>query len=982
MSNVVLAKGSASVKINPRETEARLVFVPDPSGDGWDTAAINKLAADNNLGACPDPKGLETFLAKAARAKTSESLEMIFCQGIEPEEPVDEHIKWEVLPVPQDMAPFQEETLANAKAPEIFRMKVERIKHEKKIVKPGALPFMAGKEEIAVSWEKKETREEVAVDTEVRELKYADRGVKIGTITPSSPGKPGKSIYGKPIPPPAAADGACLLGKGISREKNELIALVSGFIRIGENWADMVPLSKHSYGINTGIDGLTLFFHFSPGDARFAPPTGEEILAAAAAKGASGGNLVSAAELDEAIAASITTREPLEVFALFHPQEAVARVDISPDKNRATLFLRKGMAGALPLEMKAISQALKESGVHGFDPEQLKTAIHTFMEGKELELKDYVLAQGTPSTRGKDREVQIQAALLSEEEQKPVLARLNEWNSRNASGEGEVDLQKAAGFAFAVKDEVIARVSAESEGEAGKDIYGHVVPGLPGNDPDIKLYRGLELHGSEIVATQDGLLLLEASEKSFRGSVIDYKDAKIEIHFSEDAMEARGDFYREEGPALPLTVETIEKTLADLEIKKGIDWEGVEKACVLARARGKVLGCVLARGEPPLAKGGRAVKWLVPLNVPELSAAGAVVADASVEAGTAGTVQIKTGDPIVELSEPAIDGRPGYDVQGNTIPIDRGTTLTIEHDDSIREEKLGEGERLIAVRSGALTFDGKELKISSIKVIDGDAGPAAGNIKFSGEIRIGGNVRSGCAIIGDSHVIVKGLVEEALISAGGKAVAALGFKGGGKGIIRARAGIEAAFAERGLVMAVGDVKLKRGSILSTIKTNGKLLVTAENGKLAGGVYQARYGIDAADIGSEKGARTEISFGQDYVIKDQIGVCEEEIAKLKRKLSETEETIKAALQKKLPIPDEARKEKIRLVKFLEQLTIKIFTLREKFEEHHNSKVRIRGTVFPGVIIESHDRYYEIKQKRSRVFFYFDRESGSIKEKPLD
>jgi uncharacterized protein (DUF342 family) len=182
-------------------------------------------------------------------------------------------------------------------------------------------------------------------------------------------------------------------------------------------------------------------------------------------------------------------------------------------------------------------------------------------------------------------------------------------------------------------------------------------------------------------------------------------------------------------------------------------------------------------------------------------------------------------------------------------------------------------------------------------------------------------------------------------------------------------------------MSVGDIKLVRGSILSTIKTNGKLFISDENGKLSGGVCQARQGVDAVDIGSEKGARTEISFGQDYLIKDQIGVCEEEIARLRRNLSETEEKIKATLGKKLPLSDEIKKEKVNLVKLIEEIKLKIFTLSEKFEEHHESEVRIRGTVFPGVVIESHNRYYEVQQKRSRVLFYFDRESGMIKERHL-
>jgi uncharacterized protein (DUF342 family) len=74
--------------------------------------------------------------------------------------------------------------------------------------------------------------------------------------------------------------------------------------------------------------------------------------------------------------------------------------------------------------------------------------------------------------------------------------------------------------------------------------------------------------------------------------------------------------------------------------------------------------------------------------------------------------------------------------------------------------------------------------------------------------------------------------------------------------------------------------------------------------------------------------------------------------------------------------------VRIVKFLEQLNMKLFTLREKFEEHYDSEIRIRGTVFPGVVIESHGRYYEVSQQRSAVVFYFDRDSGRINEKQLD
>ncbi|MCL2070168.1 MAG: FapA family protein [Treponema sp.] len=976
MGNTALAKGNASISINDQETEARLLFAPDPEGYGWDAAAINKLASEHQLGAHPDPKALETFLSKAARAKSKETMEMMFARGIDPEPPVGEKINWEALPIPGEMAPFKEEALAKAGPPRIFHVKVEKVKHEQKVQKPGALPFMSGKEEIAVTWEKRETREEVDVNPKVLQVKYADRGKKIGAIIPPVPGKPGKNIFGRLVHPLEAAGESCFLGDGIAKGKEEVSSQVSGFLRIGENWADMVPFAKHVFNINTGIDGLTLFFNFEPGDPRFAVPMGEEILAAAIEKGAPEESLINAEEIDQAIAESLKTGEPVIALTLFHAQEAESRVDINDDKTRATLFLRKGVAGARPLVMKAISQAIKESGIHGIDTERLKADIHAFMQGKDLVLSDYVLVEGFPSSRGMDRELELKVALISKEEQALILDRLKEWYKITVPENTGLVPNEAMSFAFVEKDAVVASISPGSDGEEGKDIFGNVVPGLPGNDPDIKLYKGLVLHGSEINASQDGLLLLEASENSFHAEVIDYKDAKIEVHLSGDDMKATVDLFRERGAGIPLSLENVKKALAGSEVVKGIHWEALEKACIQARSHGRVMGHLIAKGEKAIARGGSVVKWRVPIERPKLAAL-----DSSIETEESESVviQIKAGIPIVEISEALPDGRSGYNVKGTELSIDEAEAITIEHDNSIKVVPLKNGRRLVAGSSGELSFDGRQLKIESSRNISGDA---SGKIKFSGEIKIAGKVLPGTAIFGGSHVTIGGFAEEALVSAEGRATVMKGFKGGGKGVIRAKTDIVTAFVERATVMAVGNIKLNRGSIQSTIKTNGKLTVSAEGGKISGGVCQARHGVDAVDIGSEKCPRTEISFGQDYLVKDQIIACEEEASRAKAALSKTEEKIQGCLDNKLALSDDLTKEKVRLVKILEHLNMKLFTLREKFEEHFDSEIRIRGTVFPGVVIESHGRYYEVNQKRSAVVIYFDRDSGRIIEKQLD
>jgi len=655
---------------------------------------------------------------------------------------------------------------------------------------------------------------------------------------------------------------------------------------------------------------------------------------------------------------------------LFGSRQVEARVEINADKTQASLILKRETADARSLNMKDINLALKESALGGIDAEEIKAAVSTFIEGDDLDFS-YVLAEGIPPARGKDRLVEVVVNKLPAQTSIPVFDRVKSWHGRSLLSEEDLEPVKGMSFAFIKADEPVARVSDSSQGEEGTDIFGKPVPGLLGNDPDIKLYQGLKLDGSEIKASMEGLLYFEAAEKSFRGKVIDYRDARIIVRVSKDIMEAKGDFFREEGAGIPLTIENIQKVLTALGVRKGIDWDCLKNACVRARAEGSVLGCVFARGLPPVAAGGHAYKWLVPLSIPLPGADSADSEDGAV-------IQVKAGTPIVELSEPLPEGRPGCDIKGNNIPSEKGMDLDIDHDKSINVARLDKRLRLIAARSGDLSFDGEKLRINPLRSIKGDVAEV---IKFTGEVQVGGNLLPGCVIMGESHITVSGFAEEAVVFTEGRAVISKGFKGGGKGSLRARAGIVSAFVERASVMAVGDIQLNKGSILSNIKTNGKLTITGNNGKLAGGICQARAGIDAADVGSENGIRTEISFGQDYFLKEDLNVCEEEVAKSEWLLQKINEEVNEALKNKKPIPEHVRKEKVRLVKLLEQLKIRDFTLREKFEEHFDSEITVRGYVFPGVVIESHNRYYEVKQKRKNVVFYFDRKSGRIGERQL-
>ena len=81
-------------------------------------------------------------------------------------------------------------------------------------------------------------------------------------------------------------------------------------------------------------------------------------------------------------------------------------------------------------------------------------------------------------------------------------------------------------------------------------------------------------------------------------------------------------------------------------------------------------------------------------------------------------------------------------------------------------------------------------------------------------------------------------------------------------------------------------------------------------------------------------------------------------------------------------DEIRKNKVKLIKRNSALQLRIFNLKENFEFHIPSSIKVLGTIYPGVVLESHGRYFEIFEKQSNVEFKFDEVNGNIVCNPIE
>ncbi|THB68116.1 MAG: DUF342 domain-containing protein, partial [Spirochaetaceae bacterium] len=246
-------------------------------------------------------------------------------------------------------------------------------------------------------------------------------------------------------------------------------------------------------------------------------------------------------------------------------------------------------------------------------------------------------------------------------------------------------------------------------------------------------------------------------------------------------------------------------------------------------------------------------------------------------------------------------------------------------------------------------------------------------------VQVTGNVLAGFYVMAEGDVLIGGAVEASLISGNGTIKIAQGVKGAKKAVIRSKQEIQTMFAEQASLLAVADIKVKNSLMHCRTKSNGTIMLPQDKSTILGGKTYARHGIVTTNLGSPRGIHTLVAFGQDYLIGDRIEMEEKEIEKIKKTIAK----IDIAMQQPENRNSEAaleqlRKKKVMALKAMEKLGLRLFSLRERFEEHFESSLVVRGKVFPGVTIESHGRTLEIQQERKNVTFRFDQQSGRIIE----
>ncbi|MFP4363600.1 MAG: FapA family protein [Spirochaetia bacterium] len=966
-------KGNISVEVDDSGLEARLFYQPDDNGDTWTKGKISKLLSEHGITEGFSSEKIEETMKILDKEDTNTS---VVAKGDSPELPLPEKVEWKDMPIPQSIEKIAEQALENASAPEITQTRIEKVQVEKTVQKKPALPFLPTKEEKKTVTEKRKVEEPVVVDPTVLDTGYAQKDDVIAKIIPGRPGKPGRSIYGKSVPPISLSEPAVYEGKGVSKRRSELVAEYSGFIRRGKNWVEIIPYKNHTWQLSLSKDKNTLYIDFQPGEKNGVLPEYGEIVNKADELGYPKEKVLSEEEVRNLLQNAVDQGTPLEKEPLCETMNGKYEIRISKDKIKAELYLRKAQGSGRPLKLKDVGAAISKSGLKGLNLEKIKKDIVEFYKGDEQVLENYILVQGEAPQRGKDREVKWELPFLNAEELARIKGLLKDREKAGSelTSLNEFPPDSISSMALVQENQKVGVITSPETGKEGVDVYGNKLPGLPGNDPYLVLHENIHLDKSVLTSDITGILDLGIETGKQQARVRKHKDAEVFVQISEGSMRAYLNISPHEGTGEVLTEEAVNQAIGDSEVKKGIKQEVIQDSLEIASQGNRVRDMLFAEGKNPVGGGAGVLNYHV-----QFSPVKGKDGEVSYE-----SVSVKEGQIIGDYAAPSKKTEPGYDVLGNTIE-----PKSVEEDDRtqvgenvIQQQKADGGVVLKAGKSGELVQKDNTLKIIDKREISGNVDMKTGNIKFSGSVIIDGSVEPGFYVLSGGDIHVRDYVQAGLLSADGNIRIDHGVKGGGKAVLRAKKSILASFIEQAVLLSVGDIKIKNACMRSQVKCNGKLLFGSEKGNLIGGKTRSKKGIVAMDIGNEKGIRTEISFGQDYLIMDQIELEEKEIKKLRdntSKLDTQMQKYEKAGNKKALI--KLRQDKLKLLKIMEKRSMRLFNLRERFEEHFPSEIHVKGTVYPGVVIESHGREYEVPSKKSRVTISFNLENGRIEEKPL-
>ncbi|PKM49869.1 MAG: hypothetical protein CVV02_14095 [Firmicutes bacterium HGW-Firmicutes-7] len=326
---------------------------------------------------------------------------------------------------------------------------------------------------------------------------------------------------------------------------------------------------------------------------------------------------------------------------------------------------------------------------------------------------------------------------------------------------------------------------------------------------------------------------------------------------------------------------------------------------------------------------------------------------------------------------PSFEGISGMNVFGKEIKPSKPKFVKLKRGKNVSINS--EFTELYAEADGLVKLEDGKVTVHNSYDITGNVGSSTGDVEFQGSIVVNGNVMTGFKLIAKGDIEVLGVVEGAIVEAGGNILLHRGIQGMNRCRVQAGGNVIARYIENGEVIAGGMVH-SEAILHSIVSAKEEVKVEGKKGMITGGTVRSGTEISANILGSHMGTATNIEVGIDPIIWDEYNDLNKEYPKM---ISDAEkiEQVMALLNKRKEIDgelDEQKKEmyisatrnKIILSNKISKAEKRLEELKYEVERRNDGRVKVRNVVYPGVRITIGTAKYFVRDEIKYVLMQKD------------
>lgn len=511
----------------------------------------------------------------------------------------------------------------------------------------------------------------------------------------------------------------------------------------------------------------------------------------------------------------------------------------------------------------------------------------------------------------------------------------------------------------------------------GINVLGEIIPPLDANQK----VEHLTPASSESVVKKDGKLV------AMRYGLVAVENNEIRVipllQISKDLMTLNATIYPKDFCGREITRERMLVAVKALGLKARVNEvlleTGLEKAIKTAAP---VFDVPLCNGIRPF-KGEDG--WLEILIVQKQERiAGIVDRGGNIDYKQRGAIEtVKKGDIIARIHPPG-RGRPGRNLLGDIVEPEEG----IPYFAHLGENVIQEGREIIATSGGLLIHRENEIVVSEVYLVSGDVSLHTGHISLDrGSVQVEGSVLTGFHVSCPSNILVKGTVEDSILTAGGDIDIDGGIMMNNTGLIRAGGSVRALFGIATNIHAGLNVYIMNEINKSKVIAEGSIIVAGGQGKVIGGFLHCGKEIQATQVGSELAVPTHIRLGIDQNFLEEYKA---EQARLGHSLKHIQqklgngsdnEVMRRYPKNKTSTVLHILTVRRQLQNRISELVTTIARLERQLRQESSPVLKVHGIIYPGTVIQCGTEEMTIHSPLSQGKISFDFENRQFKVSSL-